>query len=53
MLIGDLIARALAAKSLELAPQLSVGLVTKTWLFKCEDNLQLDLDAMRKSGYPD
>jgi len=46
-------ARAAAAKTLEFNPNISVTWVSKNWRFKCEDNLQLVLDAMRKAGFPE
>ena len=46
-------ARASTAKTMELIPHMSVTVVSKTWRYKCEDNLQLVLDAMRKAGFPE
>ena len=46
-------ARESQAKVLELAPYLSIGWLTQNWPFKCRDNLQLFLDAMRKAGAPE
>ena len=46
-------ARESQAKVLELAPYISVGWLTRNWPFKCRDNLQLFLDAMRKAGAPE
>jgi len=46
-------ARASAAKTMELIPQISGKFVSKTWGYKCQDNLQLVLDAMRKAGFPE
>jgi len=46
-------AHASAAKSMELAPWISVGLISKTSLFKDKAYLNKILDAMRKAGYPE
>ena len=46
-------ARASAAKAMELAPQLSVSVVTKANTVKDKAHLEIVLDAMRKTGFPE
>jgi len=46
-------ARASAAKSMELAPWVSVGLISKTSPIKDKTYLNKILDAMRKAGFPE
>jgi tetratricopeptide (TPR) repeat protein len=46
-------ARASAEKALELAPFISVAIVSKTSRYKNQADLKLVLDAMRKAGFPD
>ena len=46
-------ARASAEKALELAPWLSVSLSAKTAKYKNQADLELNLDAMRKAGFPE
>jgi adenylate cyclase len=46
-------ARAAAAKSLELAPWVSVSLMSKTLPHKDRDHINKMLDAMRKAGFPE
>ena len=42
-----------AEKAMELLPWATVKMVHKYWAYKCEDNLQPTLDAMRKAGFPE
>jgi len=46
-------ARASTAKMLELAPWVSVSLLSKTSSVKNQDYLKLFIDAMRKAGFPE
>jgi len=46
-------ARASAAKSMELAPYVSVSMISKTMPMKDKAYLKLVLDAMRKAGFPE
>jgi len=46
-------ARASAEKALELAPWLSVSFRAKTAPYKNQADLELNLDAMRKAGFPE
>ena len=46
-------ARASAAKALELNPNISVTMVSKTWRYKNQSHTQLIFDAMRKAGFPE
>ena len=46
-------ARESAAKALELNPNTSVAMVSKTWRYKDQADLKLTLDAMRKAGFPE
>jgi adenylate cyclase len=47
-------ARASAVKARKLWwPKVSVKMVTKYWDYKCKDNLEIFLDAMRKAGFPE
>ncbi len=46
-------ARASAAKSMELAPWISVRMISKTSLYKDKAYLKKILDAMRKAGFPE
>ena len=46
-------ARILAERSLEIAPLLSVSLISKNSLLKDKDYLNKLLDAMRKAGFPE
>ena len=46
-------ARASKAKALELAPFISVGMVSKTSRYKNQADLKLVLDAMRKAEFPE
>jgi len=46
-------ARASAEKALEIMPSISVAMVSKTWLYKTQDGLELQLNAMSKAGFPE
>jgi adenylate cyclase len=46
-------AHASAAKALELDPNISVAMTSKTWRYKDQADLKLTLDAMRKAGFPE
>jgi len=46
-------ARASAEKCLELMPNISVSLVSKTWAIKNTAYKELILDALRKAGFPE
>jgi tetratricopeptide (TPR) repeat protein len=46
-------ARASAAKTLELNPNFTVTAVSKTLKYKNQDDIQVLLNAMRKTGFPE
>ncbi|MGD9045938.1 MAG: tetratricopeptide repeat protein, partial [Desulfobacterales bacterium] len=46
-------ARASTGKCLELMPNMSVSLISKTWAINNQDHRELVLEAMRKAGFPE